>query len=104
MEQCLDAIEWRRSAGLVPYRAALAEQEARNAAIADARAAELVWLLEHPPVYTAGPSAARARRAPVRPRARRLGDRHARDVRRRCLGGARADRHLDARPRRLGSQ
>ena len=60
MEHRLDAIEWRCSAGLVPYRAALAEQEARNAAIAAGRAAELVWLLEHPPVYTAGTSAAAA--------------------------------------------
>ena len=41
----------------MPYRAALAEQEARNAAIAERRAGELVWLLEHPPVYTAGTSA-----------------------------------------------
>ncbi len=50
-------LEWRRSDGLVPYRAALAEQEARNAAIAAGTAAELVWLLEHPSVYTAGTSA-----------------------------------------------
>ena len=41
----------------MPYRAALAEQEARNAAISERRAGELVWLLEHPPVYTAGTSA-----------------------------------------------
>lgn len=51
------AIEWRRSPAPVPYRAALAEQEARNAAIAGGAASELVWLLEHPPVYTAGTSA-----------------------------------------------
>ena len=50
-------IEWRRTAAPVPYRAALAEQEARNAAIAAGEAKELVWLLEHPPVYTAGTSA-----------------------------------------------
>ncbi len=50
-------IEWRQSPGLVDYRAALAEQEARNAAIAAGEADELVWLLEHPPVYTAGTSA-----------------------------------------------
>ncbi len=55
-----EAIEWRHSAAAVPYRAALAEQEARNAAIAEGRAGELVWLLEHPPVYTAGTSAPRA--------------------------------------------
>lgn len=50
-------IELRQSSGLVDYRAAMAEQEARNAAIAAGEAAELVWLLEHPPVYTAGTSA-----------------------------------------------
>lgn len=52
-----DSLEWRHEAGQVPYRAALAEQEARNSAIAEGRAGELVWLLEHPPVYTAGTSA-----------------------------------------------
>lgn len=50
-------VEWRRSEAPVPYREALAQQEARNAAIAAGEAAELVWLLEHPPVYTAGTSA-----------------------------------------------
>jgi len=50
-------IEWRVDPVPVPYRAALAEQEARNAAIAAGEARELVWLLEHPPVYTAGTSA-----------------------------------------------
>lgn len=50
-------IEWRRDCAQVPYREALAEQEARNAAIARGEAGELVWLLEHPPVYTAGTSA-----------------------------------------------
>ncbi|RJY09184.1 lipoyl(octanoyl) transferase LipB [Aurantiacibacter aquimixticola] len=52
-----DAIEWRRSSGLVDYRAAMAEQEARNQAIAAGAADELIWMLEHPPVYTAGTSA-----------------------------------------------
>lgn len=52
------AIEWRIDTAPVPYRAALAEQEARNAAIAAGEVRELVWLLEHPPVYTAGTSAA----------------------------------------------
>ncbi|VVS98791.1 Octanoyltransferase [Erythrobacter sp. EC-HK427] len=52
-----DGIEWRRSSGLTDYRTALAEQEARNTAIAAGEMAELVWLLEHPPVYTAGTSA-----------------------------------------------
>jgi lipoyl(octanoyl) transferase len=50
-------VEWRRDYAPVPYRAALAEQEARNTAIARGEASELVWLLEHPPVYTAGTSA-----------------------------------------------
>lgn len=52
------SIEWRISPGQVPYREALAEMEGRNAAIAAEEARELVWLLEHPPVYTAGTSAA----------------------------------------------
>lgn len=52
------AIEWRLGGAPVPYRHALAEMEARNQAVAAGRAAELVWLLEHPPVYTAGTSAA----------------------------------------------
>jgi lipoyl(octanoyl) transferase len=51
------AVEWRVSDGLVPYDTALAVMEARAAAIAEGRAAELVWLLEHPPLYTAGTSA-----------------------------------------------
>ena len=51
-------IEYRHSDARVPYRAALEEMEARNAAIAAGDAAELIWLLEHPPVYTAGTSAA----------------------------------------------
>lgn len=50
-------IEWRRETAQVPYAAALAEMEARNAAVHAGEAAELVWLLEHPPVYTAGTSA-----------------------------------------------
>jgi len=50
-------IEWRQSPGLTPYPAALAEMEARAAAIRAGEAAELVWLLEHPPLYTAGTSA-----------------------------------------------
>ena len=51
-------IELRISSERVPYREALAEMEARNRAIAASEARELVWLLEHPPVYTAGTSAA----------------------------------------------
>lgn len=50
-------IEWRSSAGLVPYPEALAFMEARVAAISAGGAPECVWLLEHPPLYTAGTSA-----------------------------------------------
>ena len=50
-------IEWRREVAEVPYAAALAEMEVRNAAVQAGTAAELIWLLEHPPVYTAGTSA-----------------------------------------------
>ena len=50
-------IEWRVSEGLVPYPDALAEMEARNAAVRSGNAPELVWLLEHPPLFTAGTSA-----------------------------------------------
>ncbi|KCV83302.1 lipoate-protein ligase B [Actibacterium atlanticum] len=50
-------VEWRRSDTLVPYEEALAEMEARAAAIAAGQAEELIWLLEHPPLYTAGTSA-----------------------------------------------
>ena len=53
-------VEWRTSAGPVAYQAALAAMDARAAAIAGGTAAELVWLLEHPPLYTAGTSAASA--------------------------------------------
>ena len=42
---------------LVPYETALAVMEARAAAIADGSAGELIWLIEHPPLYTAGTSA-----------------------------------------------
>ena len=52
-----DDIEWRVSPGLTDYRAAVAEMEARAAAVAAGEAGELIWLLEHPPVYTAGTSA-----------------------------------------------
>ena len=50
-------VEWRISPGLVAYEAALALMEARTTAIAASSAPELVWLLEHPPLYTAGTSA-----------------------------------------------
>lgn len=51
------AVEWRVSDGLVPYPDALAFMDARVADIAGGRASELVWLIEHPPLYTAGTSA-----------------------------------------------
>lgn len=50
-------IEWRREETLVPYTRALEVMEERNAAIAEGTASEMVWMLEHPPVYTAGTSA-----------------------------------------------
>ncbi|QNN64069.1 lipoyl(octanoyl) transferase LipB [Sphingomonas rhizophila] len=52
-----DDIEWRASDGLVPYPEALAEMEARAAEVRSAAARELVWLLQHPPLFTAGTSA-----------------------------------------------
>src|ERR1700689_4477117 len=50
------AAEWRVSEAQVPYPAAIAAMEARVAAIAAGQAPELVWLLEHPPLYTPGTS------------------------------------------------
>jgi lipoyl(octanoyl) transferase len=51
------AAEWRVDDKLVAYHDALAVMDARTAAIADGTAAEMVWLIEHPPLYTAGTSA-----------------------------------------------
>jgi lipoyl(octanoyl) transferase len=48
---------WATSGQLIDYPLAVAAMEARAAAIAEGRAGELVWLLEHPPLYTAGVSA-----------------------------------------------
>jgi lipoyl(octanoyl) transferase len=53
-------VEWLISDGLVPYPDALAAMDARVEQIAAGQAPELVWLLEHPPLYTAGTSANRA--------------------------------------------
>jgi lipoyl(octanoyl) transferase len=53
----LDAIEWRFSDTPVDYPAGVAAMEDRVAAIRRGEAPELVWLLEHPPVYTGGTSA-----------------------------------------------
>jgi lipoyl(octanoyl) transferase len=52
-----NGIEWRVSRGLTPYPEALAEMEHRAAAICAGEARELVWLLEHPSLFTAGTSA-----------------------------------------------
>lgn len=51
------AVAVRTSPGLTEYAAAVAAMEARVAAIREGRAADLLWLVEHPPVYTAGTSA-----------------------------------------------
>lgn len=50
-------VEWRTSDGLTSYETALATMEERVSRIAEGRADELIWLLEHPPLYTAGTSA-----------------------------------------------
>jgi lipoyl(octanoyl) transferase len=50
-------VGWAVSTDYVPYPAAVAAMEARAAAIADGAAGELIWLLEHPPLYTSGVSA-----------------------------------------------
>lgn len=53
-----DDIELRQESAQVPYREALEAMDLRNRAIAAGEAKEQLWLLEHPPVYTAGTSAA----------------------------------------------
>ncbi|SFE21403.1 lipoyl(octanoyl) transferase [Roseivivax sediminis] len=50
-------VEWRIEPGLTDYAGAVQAMEARAADIAAGRADELVWLVEHPPLYTAGTSA-----------------------------------------------
>lgn len=50
-------VEWITSPGLTDYDTAIHQMEARADAIAQGRAGEAVWLLEHPPLYTAGTSA-----------------------------------------------
>ena len=52
--------EWHTSPGLLPYPEALAAMQARVAAIREGTAPEQVWLVEHPPLYTAGTSASPA--------------------------------------------
>ena len=50
-------IEWKTSEGLVDYRVALDFMESRVAGIKAGDASEMLWFLEHPPLYTAGTSA-----------------------------------------------
>ncbi|WP_323771437.1 lipoyl(octanoyl) transferase LipB [Antarctobacter sp.] len=50
-------MEWKITEGLTPYDEALAFMEDRATAIAEGRAEDCIWLLEHPPLYTAGTSA-----------------------------------------------
>lgn len=52
-----NTVSWTLSESLVPYPAAVAAMEQRAAAIRAGKARELIWLLEHPPLYTAGTSA-----------------------------------------------
>ncbi len=54
------SVDWTVSDATVPYPEAVAAMEARAAAIAAGKAPEQVWLLEHPPLYTAGTSAQEA--------------------------------------------
>ena len=53
----MDSVEWKISEGLVPYSEALAFMEKRAATIRAGTAPECVWLLQHPPLFTAGTSA-----------------------------------------------
>jgi lipoyl(octanoyl) transferase len=53
----MDGIEWRVLPGLTEYQPVVAAMEARAAAIRAGEAGEAIWLLEHPPLYTAGTSA-----------------------------------------------
>ena len=52
-----NTVQWHVSHGLVPYEQAVRAMEARVARIAAGTAPEAIWLLEHPPLYTAGTSA-----------------------------------------------
>ena len=65
-------VEWKTSQGLVDFAEAVSFMDARAAAVAEGRAEECIWLLEHPPLYTAGTSAKPedlrdAQRFPVHP-------------------------------------
>lgn len=52
-----NGVQWHVSTGLIPYEQAVAAMEERVARIAAGTAPEAIWLLEHPPLYTAGTSA-----------------------------------------------
>ncbi len=52
-----DPVRWDVATGLVPYAEAVARMENEAEAIAHGTASEMVWLVEHPPLYTAGTSA-----------------------------------------------
>ena len=56
----MSEVEWRVQPGLTDYLPAVAVMEERAAAIREGRAPELIWLIEHPPLYTAGTSASPA--------------------------------------------
>ena len=55
--ESIEGVEWRVSNAPVPYEEALAAMEQRAAGVREGSAPELVWLLEHPPLFTAGTSA-----------------------------------------------
>jgi lipoyl(octanoyl) transferase len=57
LKRAAGTVEWRLSEAPIGYASALAEMDFRVAAIAAGQAPELMWLLEHPPLYTAGTSA-----------------------------------------------
>ncbi|MDG1279994.1 MAG: lipoyl(octanoyl) transferase LipB [Pseudorhodobacter sp.] len=57
MQEAASEVEWRFIDGYAPYAETLAAMEARVAEIAAGTAPEAIWLLEHPPLYTAGTSA-----------------------------------------------
>jgi lipoyl(octanoyl) transferase len=57
LSETLTPVEWLVRPGLLPYLEAVEFMERRVAQIADGDARELVWLVEHPPIYTAGTSA-----------------------------------------------
>jgi lipoyl(octanoyl) transferase len=52
-----ESIDWEVADGQIAYPQAVARMESRQSAIREARARELIWLLEHPPLYTGGTSA-----------------------------------------------